>query len=289
MSLSHILWTLDIVAQSSIVHRDSYSSPGTTTGAVFRTERIYNAATGEIQPVPIVSGSSFRGILRRIGEELTAEVLDYEDVALPVPAAHMLTNGGKLAKSATPFTDEDERELKALFPLIALFGGAASNRLMSGLLVVSKVLPVVAELAHILPHPPKTAIPDVGSLITGESFSHLSDHRPHTAQPPCTDDNDTTNPLGLFTVETLPAGTVLQASVRLRNATDHQVAFMRDILDVFAHSGHLGGRISAGNGAVTATVTPTVVRGQLPGKRVNWRTALTKNRAEAVALLSKIT
>jgi hypothetical protein len=60
--------------------------------------------------------SAFRGILRRIGEALTASVLDYEDAALPTPAAHLLTNGGRLAKSAHPLTDEEGRRLKSLLP-----------------------------------------------------------------------------------------------------------------------------------------------------------------------------
>jgi len=288
LSLINVIWEIDIVARSSIVHRDSYSPVGTSTGSVFRTELVHTA-DGEIQPIPIVSGGSFRGVLRRIGEQLTAEVLNYEDVGLPVPAAHLLTNGGRLAKSATPFTDEDERRLKALIPQIAVFGGSASGRIMEGLLKVRKVEPVVAELVHILDRPPTTTPPSYGSLISSEAFSHLPDHRPRGTQPPCMDNDDDSSPLGRFTVETLPAGTLLQTSVRMANATAHQVAFVRDVLETFADSGHLGGRSAAGHGAITATINPKVKRGQYPTKRVNWRAELTKHRDDAIEALCAIT
>ena len=107
-------------------------------------------------------------------------MLDYEDTALPIPAAHLLTNGGRLAKSARPLTDEEERRLKTLLPQIAVFGGAASGRIMSGLLNVGKVLPEIAELAHILPRPPQsTTLPAVLGVAENRLATYLI-----TAPPP---------------------------------------------------------------------------------------------------------
>lgn len=291
MSLNTIRWDIDIVALSSIVHRGSDNdAAGTDTTAAFRTEKIITA-DGDLLSVPIVSGSSFRGVLRRIGEELTAAILNYEDTDLPIPAAHLLTNGGRLGKSANPFSDDDERHLKTLLPQIAVFGGAASGRIMSGLLTVGKVLPEVAELAHILPRPPRiTPLPAVYT-VAEESFSHLDDHRPTTTHAPARkDSNENTSPLGRFEVETLPAGALLQTWVRLANATDHQVAFLHDVLHTFARRGHLGGRIAAGHGSITATFSNIdAERGQLPDHTVNWEADLTAHRAEAISALTKIT
>lgn len=288
MSLNSIHWDIDVLAQSSIVHREDYTAVGTDNFALFRREKIITP-DGEMAQVPIVSGSSFRGVLRRIGEELTAAVLDYEGAALPVPAAHLLTNGGRLAKSASPFTDEDERHLKSLLPQLAVFGGAASGRIMSGLLAVGKVLPEVAELAHILPRPaPAATLPAVRTLAE-ESFSHLSDHRTDNEHAPHADMAEATSPFGRFGVETLPAGTRLQTWVRITNATDHQVAFLRDVLDAFAHHGHLGGRIAAGHGTITATLSATVQRGHLPDDTVDWESELKTHRSAAITALSKIT
>jgi hypothetical protein len=287
MSLLTVHYDIDVLAQSSIVHREDYTAVGTDNFALFRREKIINPA-GQVMQVPIVSGSSFRGILRRIGEALTAGVLDYEDSALPIPAAHLLTNGGRLAKSAKPLTDEDERQLKTLLPQIAVFGGAASGRIMSGLLTVGKVLPEIAELAHLLPRPPRTPTLPAVLGVAEESFSHLSDHRASTTQPPSNDRDENSSPLGRFGVETLPAGTRLQTWVRLANATPAQAAFLRDVLDSFAAYGHLGGRIAAGHGQVTAAITATVQRGELPAASTNWAAELSAQRAEAVAALAQL-
>jgi RAMP superfamily len=287
MSFVSVHFDIDILAQSSIVHREDYSAVGTDNFALFRREKIVTP-TGEVMQVPIVSGSSFRGVLRRIGESLTAGVLDYEDTALPIPAAHLLTNGGRLAKSARPLTDEQERRLKTLLPQIAVFGGAASGRIMSGLLTVGKVLPEVAELAHILPRPPQsTTLPAVLG-VAEESFSHLSDHRTTTAEPPHADFDENSSPLGRFGVETLPAGTRLQTWVRLTNATAMQVAFLRDVLADFAGHGHLGGRIAAGHGQVTATITATALRGQLPDDAADWIADLSAHGDDAIAALAQL-
>jgi hypothetical protein len=287
MSLVSVHFDIDVLAQSSIVHREDYSAVGTDNFALFRREKVITPA-GEVMQVPIISGSSFRGILRRIGESLTAGVLDYEDTALPIPAAHLLTNGGRLAKSARPLTDEEERRLKTLLPQIAVFGGAASGRIMSGLLTVGKVLPEIAELSHLLPRPPRSAALPAVLGVAEESFSHLSDHRTSTAQPPSADLDENSSPLGRFGIETLPAGTRLQTWVRLANATAAQVTFLRDVLAEFATYGHLGGRIAAGHGQVTATVTATALRGQLPDDSTDWTADLSTHRSDAIAALSQL-
>jgi hypothetical protein len=288
MSLIAVEWAVDILARSSIVHREDYTDNRTDSFTLLRREKIMTAA-GDVLQVPIVSGSSLRGVLRRIGEELTAAVLNYEDTGLPVPAAHLLTNGGRLAKSAKPLTDEQERRLKTLIPLIAVFGGSASGRIMGGLTAVGKVVPEVAELAHILERPPhSTPLPAIRTLAE-ESFTHLSDHRPTNQAPPRTDGDETTSPLGRFSVETIPAGTRLQSYVRIANATEQQVAFLRDVLNTFAEHGHLGGRIAAGHGRISATLTPDVRRGKLPDDSVDWATELAEHRDDALAALSEIT
>ncbi|QFS94657.1 hypothetical protein FIV07_28180 (plasmid) [Mycobacterium sp. THAF192] len=288
MTLSTITYDIDILATSSIVHREDYTSVGSDNFALFRREKIITPS-GAVTQVPIVSGSSFRGVLRRIGEALTAAILDYENASLPIPAAHLLTNGGRLAKSARPLTDEDERTLKSLIPQIAVFGGAASGRIMSGRLLAGKVLPEIHELTHLLPRPPHNGeLPAVFGLAD-ESFTHLSDHRPAANQPPVSDHDEDSSTLGRFGVETLPAGIRLQTWARLTNATDTQSAFFRDVLATFAAHGHLGGRIAAGHGRITATITENAIRGHLPPRQTDWAAELTAHRDDALAALAKLT
>jgi len=83
-------------------------------------------------------------------------------------------------------------------------------------------------------------------------------------------------------------GTRLQTWVRLTNATAMQAAFLRDVLADFADHGHLGGRIAAGHGQVTATVTATALRGQLPDDSADWVADLSAHRSDAIAALAQL-
>ena len=286
MTTLSVRWDLDILARSSIIHRDDYKS-GVTFFTPFRREEIIGP-NGRKLRVPVVSGNSFRGVLRRIGEGLTAAILDYE-TSLPVPAAHLLTNGGRLAKTSQPITDEQERRLKELLPQVAVFGGAAGGRILSGLLTVGKVLPEIAELTHILDRTPATPPPSAMNALAEESFTHLNDHRTLAGQPPSPDYKDTTSPLGRYEVETLRAGTHLQTFARIDNATPTQVAFFVNVLAVFADSGHLGARTAAGHGHITATINTKVLRDLTPIDDVDWAGELAANRDEALAALTSLT
>jgi len=284
MSLVSVHWDIDIVATSSIVHREDYNAIGSDTFALLRREKIV-APDGAMLQVPVISGGSFRGVLRRIGEQLTATVLNYE-ASLPIAAAHLLTNGGRLAKAAHPLTDEEERRLKALLPQIAVFGGAASARVMSGLLSVGKVLPEFAELVHLLPRPPHGTPSSAVRAVAEESFSHLDDRGAATGVPRSAEEQDKGTPLGHFSVETLPAGTRLQTWARLANATPVQATFFRDILNQFATNGHLGGRSAAGHGTVTAQLAMTTLRGEFAES--DWAAELAQHRDDTLAALSRL-
>jgi hypothetical protein len=287
VSLLSVRWDLDIVAQSSIVHRDDYSMGTATIYSLFRREDIISADGNRLR-VPVISGNSFRGILRRVGEGLIAGILDYEK-SLPVPAAHLLTNGGRLAKTNQPLTDEQERRLKELVPQVAVFGGAAGGRILSGLLTVGKVLPEIAELAHILPRPPTAKPPSIMTALSEEGFTHLNDHRLLADEPPNPDYEHATSPLGRYSVETLRAGTRLQAWARIDNATPSQVAFLDTVLAAFAATGHLGGRAAAGHGHITATIATTVLRGQFSAGTVDWAAELHDRRDDAIEALTSLT
>ncbi|BEL41943.1 RAMP superfamily CRISPR-associated protein [Mycobacteroides abscessus] len=292
--LSTVRFDIDVLARSSIVHREDYTEAGTDTFALFRREKIV-APDGTDLLIPIVSGSSFRGVLRRIGEELTAAVLNYEGT-LPIPAAHLLTNGGRLGKSANPLTDEQERHLKDLIPQIAVFGGSASGRIMSGLTIVGKVLPEIDELTHLLPRPPRGPTRPAALLVDNEFYAHLSDHRPDLGQrrrADTTTGTKKTSPLGRFEVETLPAGTRLQTHVRITDATDHQLGFLAQVLTVFAERGHIGGRSAAGHGQIHATIAIKIDRGPQRNltelNEIDWATPLSQRRDQAIDALRALT
>ena len=75
------VFDLDITATTSIVHRDDTRN-NSSIQSLFRREKILTP-TGEVAVVPIISGNAWRGILRRTGETLLAEVLDYDGQLTP--------------------------------------------------------------------------------------------------------------------------------------------------------------------------------------------------------------
>ncbi|WP_439033266.1 RAMP superfamily CRISPR-associated protein [Gordonia terrae] len=278
------VFDFDITATTSIVHRDDTRN-ATSVQSLFRREKVLTPA-GEVAVVPIISGNAWRGVLRRTGETLLAEALDYNGQLTPA-AAHLLRNGGFLRKSTREMTPEQERELKTLVPLIGLFGGAANARVMSGKLVVSKVVPVAADTLHLLPTPPPDGPipPSVHTILGQESTSHSND-LPATNPATGGETGEGFSPIRLDT-ETLIAGTRLSGQIRLTHATGIEYALLVDLLKHFATHGHLGGRTAAGHGRVHATLTPTITTGE-PAES-DWRTIAAAGRDGAIAALNTLT
>ena len=138
-----IRWAGTVTAVSSIAHGGQQL--GTTT--LLRREKML-LADGRIDYVPVISGNTFRGWLRRVGEDLLREQLRY-DGQLSLTAAHALRGGGALAKtSGRALAGQRLATLRSLVPQIGVFGCAAGGSVVNGCLQVGKVVPLVTEVAH---------------------------------------------------------------------------------------------------------------------------------------------
>jgi len=295
-----LTWAVTMTATSSIAH--SGITKGTTT--LLRRETIIQL-DGRPVAVPIISGNSFRGRLRRIGEELLRDTLGYEG-ELSLPAAHALRGGGSLAKtSGEPLSGRRLHELRTLIPHIGVFGCAAGGRIIDGCLQVGKVVPHLVETAHILPGGPPAQLSAFTSaqiesyMRHDDSDSHaftevLGTHHvaidptgtPQLDQRP--DNGGDTSQLMQFHVETLPAGTQLSSWLRLDRATDLEVAFFHDILTTFIADGRLGGRAAIGHGHVCTDLVRAHLAGAAPSD-VDWRAPLQDNRDQALTALRALT
>lgn len=165
MSLASITWQGTITATSSIAHGGQ--TRGTTT--LLRRELIATP-DGALVHVPVISGNSLRGRLRRVGEELLREVLRYEGQLTPA-AAHALRGGGALAKtSSEPLSGSRLATLRALVPQIAVFGTAGGGTIIDGALDVGKITPHLAETAHI------TGAPSTRSAFSATQLERYTRH-----------------------------------------------------------------------------------------------------------------
>lgn len=286
-----LTWTGTLHATSSIAHGGE--TRATTT--LLRRERILR--DGVLLNVPIVSGNSWRGRLRRMAEEQLREVIKYEG-QLTLAAAHTLRAGGSLAKSSTALTGARLQAVRDLIPPLAIFGGAV-GRTIEGSLQVGKLVPHLDETSHL------TGVegPSMFSTVQLETYTRIDEaDRPGTAAlidaapapllPDGSPDHAAIDKLPdsvpgamAWRLETLPAGTAFSGWLRLEHASPRNLAFFLDLLDRFASSGHIGGRSGTGHGQITSDLHPTTA---LPAGLPDWKAELHDRRDEvldAIALL----
>lgn len=272
-------WDLDITALSPISHKEE--TLGTTT--MLRREKVF-LPDGRVTEVPVVSGNSLRGVLRRLGEELLREVLGYEG-ELPLRVAHALRNGGSLSKTDVEgISGRRLAQLRELVPHVGVFGCAAGARTISGAIKVGKVRPVCEETRHLLDGLDHVGeLPSVFRQVCLESYSHFADGEELSFE-----EAEGHGPLMRYEVEAFATGVQLRSWIRLEHAHPGEVAFLTDVLQEFARRGHLGARSGTGFGQIrVAASEPMKVTGKMPAP-MNWREAMSSRRDEVMEVLQWI-
>lgn len=285
-----ITWRGTLTAVSSIAHG------GETRGTItlLRRELVVTPG-GDLLHIPVVSGNTLRGRLRRAGEELLRDAVGYEGL-LPAGAAHALRGGGALAKTGgEPLSGARLQRLRRLVPQLAVFGAAGGGTIINGALDVGKVVPHVAETAHI------TGVPAQRSAFTAtqlEAYTRQDDSGGHdfagvlaaaggsdgAAELGFEDDGRPVVRGGnqmLFHTETFPAGTVFSAWLRLRRPSPLEASFFLDVLEAYRADGRLGGRVGAGHGQVRVDLAADAAPAGLP----DWRAEAEASREEIIEAL----
>lgn len=280
-------WRLDMTAVSAISHRGEHSA---TTTTLFRREKILQS-DGSAALVPIVSGNSFRGSLRRIGEELLRDALGYEGL-LRLSAAHTLRNGGSLTKvTGEPLSGQRLHRLRELNPQISVFGGSGGGRMIDGCLRVGKVIPHVLETDHLMVRPAVgRSILSHFDTMALERYSRFDDSTDHDFPEVIRTEEGHADGTALmrYEIETLPAGTRFESFLRLDRASDLDISFFSDVVATFLDSGTIGGRTAIGHGLVHTTFERSVLAGVEP-QPVDWRSHLAEHRDEALAVMESLT
>ncbi len=292
MSMPTTRWTGTLTALSSISHASD--TRGTIT--LLRRELI-GQPDGRLVHVPIVSGNTLRGRLRRVGEELLRDAVSYEGKLHPA-AAHALRGGGALAKTShEPLSGSRLARLRELVPQISVFGAAGGGTIIDGALAVGKVVPQVLETNHITG---ADATLSAFSATQIEAYTRQDDAGSHdfTAVPAqemlLFDDAGAPQPVArataqqmLFNVETFPTGTVFSTWMRLQRPTPLELAFFLDVLNTFTADPRLGGRIAIGHGQIRLDLscTPTPDPATLP----DWRTITSARADEILDVLGTLT
>ena len=244
MTSQSITWTGTVTALTSIAHA------GETRGMIsmLRRERVIQPDRSTVD-VPIISGNSVRGRLRRIAEELMRDTLDYEG-QLTVSAAHALRSGGSLTKVAgEPLSGSRLAAIRAHLPLIGVFGAAAGGRIIDGCLNVSKLTPLVIETDHLTGRTSTLSSYDIVQL---ENYTRLDDTNSHDS--PILEDTPSDTQM-LYRLETFKAGTQFLLTIDLHRPTRLEAAFFADVLTAFTTRPRIGGRLAIGLGQACVNLT----------------------------------
>lgn len=275
--MKNITWSGTATAISSISHGSE------TRGLItmLRRETIIGA-DGTPTPIPLISGNSFRGRLRRAAEQQLADVLHYRG-RLTIAAAAALRSGGSLVKtSAAPISGSRLARLRELVPLIGIFGTAGAGRIIDGCLQVGKLVPYATETAHLLGSP--TATLSVHDLTQIETYSRVDDtHRHNTAAPTTTASDDAAASQLQYRLETFRAGTRFDVWLNLVSPTDIEAAFLADVLDRYSATATIAGRTAIGHGRLRLDVTAST-----PPPHIDWRTEISTNADEAIDMLNQL-
>jgi CRISPR type IV-associated protein Csf2 len=144
--------------------------------SAFRTETFVQP-DGSEATVPTISGNAIRGIWRRAAIRFALNVLSQargHDIELLPPVFHLLFSGGSLTSSKERGVDLDkERELRRLFPVLSVFGGAVGKRIMNGKLDCGRIVPLCRETRHVLP----AEFRDDPHALTRSARHLLEDHQ----------------------------------------------------------------------------------------------------------------
>lgn len=274
MTLPTITWSGTLTATSSIAHA------GETRGiiAMLRREQIIQPDSS-IAQVPIISGNSVRGRLRRIAEELLRDALQYEG-QLTISAAHALRAGGSLTKVGEPLSGSRLAHIRTYLPLIGVFGAAAGGRVIDGCLNVGKLVPLVTETDHLTGH--HSTLSAFG-IVQLEKYTRLDESSSHNF-PATTDDSaGVTETQMLYEVEAFRPGTVFTTQINLLRPTEIEAAFFTAVLDQYLARPRLGGHLATGMGQAKADLTPDIVPPAVDW--AGWIQAHRDQAFEALALL----
>jgi len=221
------------------------------TGVEILLRRMRFRVGEKFMEVPILSGNSIRGVLRRLLLQDFFDRVGYEIKSLRL--YHMFAGGAleEVAQSETGRLDIGlRRMIRAYLPPLSLFGGALGNQVFQGKLIVGKALPVCRELNDYLPVQSKLS---VYTFLTYTFGTRRAEREPpETVQPKPAKgkaDGEPTIQM-LYNMEVFVPGTVFYHKFQLLDCTPVEKSCFAWMLDLWRQRPFIGGRVSAGFGEV---------------------------------------
>jgi len=144
---AHWTFALEIVLQEALT--TGMGNEGNVQ--ILRTVEFndFNEETGEWfdTEAPAVSGQAFKATLREHCFLVMVEALGLQTDEVSRDGLRLILKGGKNDKGETSVSLQDLREMRALLPIIDVFGALDQGQAMPGAIIVSAVLPWCQSLA----------------------------------------------------------------------------------------------------------------------------------------------
>lgn len=227
---------------------------------------------GSVEPVFCYSGNAWRGQLRDLA---AAYMLDRLGAArVPLDTFHLLFSGGRIG-GAQSIDIAQAREMRALIPMLALWGGGVGNQIMQGKMRVGNCYPVCAEARPVLPdrlHEAAAAIPYAACTMEKEHSRrddakiesvrrHLGHDSPAALLPDAREkprkDADGPETQMRMKLELVSPGVRLHSWIEVMDATEVELGALVSALHSFSRSPMIGGKGAVGYGRVDLAYTMT--------------------------------
>ncbi len=228
-----------ITLLSPLVHSEE------TVGVDAKFRRLKILHNGAEEQIPVLSGNSIRGTLRRIGAKYLLKRIGLESVK--DTTYYTLFSGGSLKKGeSAELTDiRLKREIRENIPLLSIFGTAIGQQMIQSRLMVGMGIPIAKETEGM------TGIKDdnlksVWDLLQEVPYTRLDDLESKSQDTKESEDKQQMR----YTIETIIAGAELHHSFELRGMTDIEMGCFYSTLREFMKSPYLGGMSRTGHGLV---------------------------------------
>jgi hypothetical protein len=231
------------------VHHGGDEKAGTTS----LVRRMTYVREGKRLNVPIVSGNSIRGYLRRL---VMRDMLDTLDIKLTnLKVYHTLFAGGALTENDADggrINLDTRKRLRTAIPPISIFGTAVGNQMPEGKLKCGMAIPVCRELVDLVPEIPSGVVPAIKSLEDLVSYHELVGHDFLTRHDDIHADRDEGERAQqmLAELEVVVAGTVFSQTLSLLDASDVERGVMGRAVELWRQRPYVGGKSGTGYGEV---------------------------------------
>ncbi|MFH1432378.1 MAG: RAMP superfamily CRISPR-associated protein [archaeon] len=212
-----------------------------------KEKMLVSTKTGQrVIEVPVISGNSFRGVLRRRAGYKLLSLLDIKKETLSESLQHAFFSGGILKKGAGNGVIDTQfvSKLRSNLPTISLFGTAIGQQLIQGKLDVGQLIPISCQTKS------RTNIDSeisIYSLLDERSATRRDDMEDKTKG---TQDPDEQKQQMRYTHEVLVAGTEFYHYFTLKSCNELETGAFWSTLAEFSKYPKIGGLGCRGFGMV---------------------------------------